>query len=69
MGVGCKVKEYLKSSGISQTFLSAKSGIPITKLNLSLNGKRKMTLDEYEAICGALGLNVDAFLYPTPPAS
>ena len=66
--IGTKVKAYLESKGISQKFLSTKSGIPLARLNLSLNGKRKLTLGEYEAICWALGLGVDAFLEPKPPA-
>lgn len=64
MDVGAQIKEYLDSSGISQTFLSGKSGIPLTKLNLALNSKRRLTFDEYERICGALDVNTDRFLTP-----
>lgn len=57
-----KIKAYLESNGISQTFLSKKTGIACPKLNLALNGKRKMTFEEYELICGVLGLEVGFFL-------
>lgn len=67
MNVGAKVKEYLEAKELSQSWLSARSGIPVVKLSLSLNGKRKITLSEYESICWALGLGVDTFLEPTPP--
>lgn len=67
MKTECKINEYLKSKGISQAFLSSKTRISAVKLNLSLNGKRKLTFDEYEAICWALGLGADAFLEPKPP--
>lgn len=67
MDVGTRIKDYLESKGITQAFLSAKSGIPPAKLNLALNGKRKLSLTEYESVCWALGVNVDAFMKPRPP--
>lgn len=69
MDVGMKIKGYLESKGVSQAFLSAKSGIPPAKLNLALNGKRRLSLPEYESICWALGVGVDAFMEPKPPKS
>lgn len=68
MNVGSKIKEYLESKGISQAFLSAKSGIPPAKLNLALNGKRRLLLVEYQAICWALEVGLDTFMEPKPPA-
>ena len=67
MDVGIKIKTYLESKGITQAFLSSRSGIPPAKLNLVLNGKRRLTLSEYESVCWALGVNVDAFMQPRPP--
>ena len=67
LDIGIKIGEYLKSNGISQSFLSSKIGMNTSKLNLSLNGKRRLSLDEYESICWALGLGVEAFLEPKPP--
>lgn len=67
MELGIKIKEYLKEKGISQTFLSSKAHIELPKLNLSLNGKRRLTLEEYENVCWALDLNTDYFLKPKPP--
>ena len=66
MDTGIKIKAYLEERGISQVFLSVRSNIPAAKLNLALNGKRKLTFDEYEAICFALGVGVDTFLEPKP---
>lgn len=66
METGVKIKEYLEERGISQSFLSTKSGIPTAKLNLALNGKRKLTFSEYESVCWALGVGVDTFLEPKP---
>lgn len=62
MMVGHKIKNYLKENGISQTYLSKKTEISLPKLNMALNGSRKMSLDEYAAICEALSLHTDYFL-------
>ena len=67
MEVGIKIKKYLTNNGISQRYISRKTGIDPTKLNLSLNGIRRMTFDEYELICGALGVGTDMFLEPRQP--
>lgn len=64
MCVGQKIKSYLKENGISQTFVSEKTQIPLTKLNMSLNGNRKLDFEEYELICGALSVGTDKFLEP-----
>jgi len=65
--IGRKINNYLKSNGISQSFLSSKIRMNPSKLNLSLNGKRKLSLDEYATICWALGVGVDVFLEPRAP--
>ncbi len=64
MCVGQKIKLYLKDNGITQTFLANKTGIPLQKLNLSLNGNRRLDFGEYELICGALSVGTDRFLEP-----
>lgn len=69
MDIGIQIKEYIESRGMTQTFLSEKSGVPTVKLNLILNGKRKITLDEYERVCWALGVDVGKFLSPRPPVT
>ncbi len=64
MCVGLKIKRYLDDNGITQTHLSSKTSISLPKLNLALNGNRRMTFEEYELICGALNVNTDKFLQP-----
>jgi transcriptional regulator with XRE-family HTH domain len=64
MCVGQRIKKHLAENGISQTFLSSKTGIPLSKLNLSLNGSRRLSFEEYELICGALKVGTDKFLKP-----
>ena len=67
MCVGKKIKSYLESNGITQTFVANRAGIPVQKLNLSLNGNRRLDFDEYELICGALSVGTDKFLEPKLP--
>lgn len=64
MSVGERVKNYLLDSGRSQKWLSARTGIPAVKLSLSLCGKRKLTFEEYELICGALDVDTNKFIVP-----
>ena len=67
MDVGVMIKEYLEERGITQAFLSRKTGIDTAKLNLALNGGRRISLDEYARICYALEVNTDKFLKPRAP--
>lgn len=67
MDVGIKIKKYLEENGISQAHIGKKAGLNLTKLNLALNGNRKLSLEEYALICGALGVNTDFFLKPRLP--
>lgn len=67
MKVGLEIKEYLENKGVTQAFLSRKTGIETPKLNLALNGGRRLSLDEYSLICGALGVDTNFFLKPRLP--
>jgi len=62
--VGLKIKEYMEEKGINQSEIADMVGIPRPKLNKMLNGEQKISLDDYELICGALGVGVDEFLSP-----
>lgn len=59
---GKKIKDYLNNKGISQTFVSNKTGIPISTLNAALNGNRKILAEEYFLICKALEISLDTFV-------
>ena len=62
--VGLKIKEYMEGKGINQSKIADMVGIPRPKLNKMLNGEQKISLDDYELICGALGVGVEEFLSP-----
>lgn len=67
MDVVEKIRKYMDENGISQIDLCNKTHISPAKLNLSLNKKRKLTFDEYQTICWAMGVGVDTFMEPRPP--
>ena len=67
MDVATKIRMYIQENQISQIELSAKTKISPAKLSLSLSNKRKMTFDEYQTICWALGVGVDRFMEPRAP--
>lgn len=67
MDVEAKIRAHMAEHGISQIDLCKKTHIPPAKLNLSLNEKRRLTFPEYQTICWALGVGVDAFMEPRPP--
>lgn len=68
MDVGRKIKMFIETNGVKQSYISRKIGISEAKLSLALNGKRRITFDEYEALCWVLGVGVDAFLEPKAPS-
>lgn len=67
MDTGLAIKKHIEDRGMSQVFLSKKTGIGVAKLNLALNGMRKLSLDEYALICGVLEVDVNKFLHPRMP--
>jgi len=67
METALDIKKYLDEHGITQVFVTRKTGIEVAKLNLALNGNRRLTFDEYSLICGVLGVNTDYFLKPRLP--
>lgn len=62
-----QIKEYLKQNGISQTHIAKAIGMKEPILSMTLNQKRKLSLDEYALICGTLNVNTDYFLKPRLP--
>jgi len=62
MTTGEKIKAYLAEQGLKQYRVAEKAGINNDKFNLVLNGKRRLQVDEYVAICNAIGVPTDTFL-------
>lgn len=53
------LKEYFKEEKISQYEIEIRTGISQSKINLSLNRKRKITADELVNISIAFGINLE----------
>ncbi len=53
------LKEYFKENGITQQEVENKTGIERPKVNLSLNGKRKLTADELIKIAIVFDLDLN----------
>jgi DNA-binding Xre family transcriptional regulator len=62
MNVPENINDYLHDKGISKSHVARRTGIPNARFSMLTNGKTKMTLDEYIAICDALGVKVTEFI-------
>lgn len=56
-----RVKRYINENGLSQKLIAANMGIQESKLSLILNGKRRMTVEDYEGICRAIAISPAQF--------
>lgn len=68
MDVAQKIGLFLCHAGISQAEISQQTGISASKFRLILEGKRRLTFEEYETICKVLGVGVETFLEPRAPS-
>lgn len=53
------LKEYLKENKISQYEVERRTGISQSKINLSINGKRKITADELIKVAVAFDIDLN----------
>ncbi len=53
---------YIKRNGIKQVFLCEKTGLSPSAVSAIMNRKRDIEVDEYYAICEALGVSLDFFV-------
>lgn len=58
---GNKIKTYINNKGITQSHIAEKAGIPINTFNAMMNNKRKITVEEYVAICNVLEVDATYF--------
>ena len=65
--IGKRIKTILNQKGIPQKLLASKIEMSPSKLNLILNGKRRLTVDELEKICYTLGVDYDDILMKQSP--
>lgn len=56
------INNYMRENGIKQKTVAEKSGISKCALSATLTKNRKLTADEYEKICTALGKEPNFFM-------
>lgn len=54
MKMNQRIRNYIKSKGITFTHVAEKSGIEIKKFSRLMTSRQPITSDEYERICKAL---------------
>jgi len=62
-----RIMDYINNNGIKQRFIAKKIGMKFSTLNSKLNGKSKLTAEDIEHICWALGKSPSDFIKPRPP--
>lgn len=60
--MGTKIKEYLDSKGIKQSFLAEAVGVPAPKMSDICNGKCGIDCILYWKICKALEVPFETFM-------
>ncbi len=56
-----RVKQIVEDKGVSYTFISEKTGIPVNAISRSFLGKRRFPADEMVAICSVIGIDLGDF--------
>lgn len=56
-----EIEKYIQENGIEPVFLCQKTGMTKHCINMSLKGKRKLSIDEYVKICTALNVSYEYF--------
>lgn len=59
--LGFKIKDYMTAKGLKFGAIAERAGIPANIFSAMINGKRKITAEEYFSICSALGVPLEQF--------
>lgn len=59
------VRAYIDEHGLCRKYIAANMGISDSKLSQLLNGKRRMTVDDYMTLCQAIAVDPRTFFVPT----
>ena len=63
-----RVREYINERGIKQVVVAKKAGIPVATFSAIMCGRRTLYANDLEAICAALGVSAETFIYPARTA-
>ena len=59
--LGVRIREYIVESGMKLGAVAEKANIPMNTFSAMMNGKRKITAEEYFDICKILGVPLEKF--------
>ena len=59
--LGGQIREYIIGNGMKLTAVAEKTGIPMNTFSAMMNGKRRITAEEYFAICSVLNVPLETF--------
>ncbi len=59
--LGAEIRNYISESGLKMSAIAEKANIPTNTFSAMMNDKRKITAEEYFAICTALNVSLDKF--------
>ena len=62
MTIASAIRNYLQEHGIKQAFVAEKCGWSRQKTSCIINGKSKMTVEEYRILCKSMGVPYELFL-------
>jgi transcriptional regulator with XRE-family HTH domain len=62
MAIAPAIRDYLQDHGIKQTFIAEKCGWSKQKTSCIINGKSKITAEDYQALCKCIGVPYELFL-------
>lgn len=56
-----RIADYMRSHGVTQAHICRETGLGTNAVSSILKGERKISVEEYIAICDALGVQLDHF--------
>lgn len=59
MAVAERLKQLVDDRGVTYSFISSKTGIPVDAILKSLLGKRRLPADELVNICNVVGIELN----------
>lgn len=62
MGFYEKLKDYFNDNHLNQSAVARDMNIDVKKLNATINGRRRMEVEEFESFCQAVKADPKAFL-------
>ena len=59
MAVAERLKQLVDDKGVTYSFISSRTGIPVDAISKSLLGKRRLPADELVNICNVVGIELN----------